>query len=97
MKDVPYDQRSLLPRLPNAEDACVPLSKINKHLPLETHGVGRAKAKFFRAIGFEARAVIRELDSVVPMRDRSERGLRVGDVGAWCAFTGREQDSRWSS
>ena len=41
--------------LPNAENACVPLSKITRYLLSETHSVGRAKARFFRALGFNER------------------------------------------
>jgi hypothetical protein len=41
--------------LPNAENAYVPLSKITRYLLSETHSVGRAKARFFRALGFNER------------------------------------------
>ncbi|WP_416223734.1 DUF6883 domain-containing protein [Thermoflexus sp.] len=41
--------------LPNAGNAYVPLSKITRYLLSETHSVGRAKARFFRALGFNER------------------------------------------
>jgi len=41
--------------LPNAENAYFPLSKITRYLLSETHSVGRAKARFFRALGFNER------------------------------------------
>jgi hypothetical protein len=40
-------------KLPNRENAYVPLSKLKDYLLSETHVVGRSKAKFLRAFGFD--------------------------------------------
>lgn len=40
-------------KLPNRENAYVPLAKIKDYLLSETHSVGRSKAKFFRLAGFK--------------------------------------------
>lgn len=40
-------------KLPNRENAYIPLSKLTDYLLSESHVVGRSKAKFFRALGFE--------------------------------------------
>ncbi len=39
--------------VPNAEDARVDPEKLKAYLLSETHPVGRAKAKFFRSLGFD--------------------------------------------
>ncbi len=47
--------------LPNRDKAYIPLSKLTAYLLSETHAVGRSKARFFRAIGFnEANVVMLE-------------------------------------
>lgn len=38
--------------LPNAEDAYIPWEKLTDYLLSETHAVGKAKARFFRAHGY---------------------------------------------
>ena len=43
----------MLARLPNAERAYVPASKLTDYLLSETHPVGRAKAQLLRAAGFD--------------------------------------------
>jgi hypothetical protein len=40
-------------KLPNRENAYIPLSKLTDYLLSEPHIVGRSKAKFFRALGFK--------------------------------------------
>lgn len=40
-------------KLPNREDAYVPLPKLYDYLLSKTHSVGRWKARFFRALGFD--------------------------------------------
>jgi len=40
-------------RLPNAANAHVPLSKLTDYLLALSHPVGKAKAKFFRGLGFD--------------------------------------------
>jgi hypothetical protein len=40
-------------RLPNWESAYIPSSKLHNYLLSETHPVGRWKARFFRALGFD--------------------------------------------
>lgn len=39
-------------RLPNCRQAYIPPQKLSAYLLSETHAVGKAKAKFFRALGF---------------------------------------------
>ena len=39
--------------LPNRSRAYVPLSKLTEYLLSETHAVGKSKARFFRAFGFD--------------------------------------------
>ena len=38
--------------LPNLEKAYVPERKLSKYLLSETHAIGRAKAKYFRSLGY---------------------------------------------
>ena len=38
--------------LPNHEQAYIPESKLTKYLLSETHAVGKAKAKYFRSLGY---------------------------------------------
>ena len=38
--------------LPNCKEAYVPAEKLNDYLPSETHAVGKAKAKWFRSLGY---------------------------------------------
>jgi len=38
--------------LPNYEKAYVPRQKLSKYLLSETHAVGKAKAKYFRSLGY---------------------------------------------
>ena len=40
-------------KLPNRESAYIPPSKLVDYLLSETHPVGRSKAKFWRAVGFD--------------------------------------------
>ena len=40
--------------LPNCEKAYVPKEKLSNYLLSETHAVGRAKARYFRSIGYKA-------------------------------------------
>jgi len=40
-------------KLPNRENAYIPLSKLKNYLLSETHVVGRTKAKFLRGFGFD--------------------------------------------
>jgi hypothetical protein len=40
--------------LPNRDEAYIPLPKLTEYLLSETHAVGRFKAEFFRAHGFDA-------------------------------------------
>jgi len=40
-------------RLPGASKAYVPKEKLTGYLLSKTHAVGKAKAKFFRALGFD--------------------------------------------
>ncbi|MBL7179966.1 MAG: hypothetical protein ISS65_07115 [Desulfobacterales bacterium] len=40
--------------LPNCEKAYVPKEKLGNYLLSETHAVGRAKARYFRSIGYTA-------------------------------------------
>lgn len=39
-------------QLPNRESAYIPREKLTGYLLLETHPVGKAKANFFRALGY---------------------------------------------
>ena len=38
--------------LPNHQQAYIPKSKLKKYLLSETHAVGKAKAKYFRSLGY---------------------------------------------
>lgn len=40
-------------KLPNYEKAYIPEQKLNEYLLSETHAVGKSKAKYFRAIGYD--------------------------------------------
>jgi hypothetical protein len=40
-------------KLPNRENAYIPPSKLTGYLLSETHSVGKAKAGFFRIVGFD--------------------------------------------
>jgi len=40
-------------KLPNSENAYIPLAKLKDYLLSENHAAGRSKAKFFRAFGFD--------------------------------------------
>jgi hypothetical protein len=40
-------------KLPNRDDARLPLRKLTEYLLSVAHPVGRAKAKFFRGLGFD--------------------------------------------
>jgi hypothetical protein len=40
-------------RLPESESAYVPAEKLTGYLLSESHPVGRAKAKFFRSLGYD--------------------------------------------
>ena len=40
-------------KLPNREQAFVPEQKLTDYLLSQTHPVGKAKAQFFRAVGFD--------------------------------------------
>lgn len=39
--------------LPNAESAYIPLEKLTGYLLSETHAVGKSKARFFKAHGYD--------------------------------------------
>ena len=39
-------------QLPNRDDAYIPPPKLTNYLLSEVHAVGKAKAKFFRSLGF---------------------------------------------
>lgn len=39
-------------KLPNRENAVVPIQKLKDYLLSETHPAGKAKAKFFRSFGY---------------------------------------------
>jgi hypothetical protein len=41
--------------LPNSEKAYVPRQKLKDYLLSETHAVGKAKAKYFRSLGYTER------------------------------------------
>jgi hypothetical protein len=48
------DPPSMLPtRLPNADQAIIPQSKVRDYLLSLTHPIGRFKAVFFRALGYK--------------------------------------------
>jgi hypothetical protein len=50
-------------RLPNYENAYIPGPKLTEYLLLEKHEVGRAKAKYFRSLGYtEANINLLEYD-----------------------------------
>lgn len=40
-------------KLPNREEAYIPPAKLEEYLLSETHSVGRLKASFLRAVGFD--------------------------------------------
>jgi hypothetical protein len=40
-------------KLPNRENVYIPPSKLKEYLLSETHPIGRSKARFFHAIGFD--------------------------------------------
>lgn len=51
--------------LPNCEMAYVPKEKISNYLLSETHAVGRAKAIYFRSIGYTAESADDLADALV--------------------------------
>ena len=77
-------------KLPNYNNVYIPFAKTNEYLLSETHIVGKSKAKFFRAVGFNKSnakllkkvKMIHELDTIVLSRDIKEHNLRRGDIGA---------------
>lgn len=77
-------------KLPNYNNAYIPLAKLNEYLLSETHIVGKSKTKFFQAVGFNKSnakllkkvTMIHELDTVVLSHDIKEHNLRKGDIGA---------------
>jgi len=57
--------------LPNREQAYIPEPKLSKYVLSETHAVGKAKAKYFRSLGYtEANA--NELADALLMIAKSE-------------------------
>lgn len=40
-------------KLPNGENALIPMSKIERYLLSGTHTVGRTKARFFQSVGYQ--------------------------------------------
>ena len=46
-------------KLPNSENAYVPESKLSDYLLSEKHAVGKAKAKYFRSLGYTVKNVKR--------------------------------------
>jgi hypothetical protein len=62
---------SMRTHLPNCEKAYVPKEKLSNYLLSETHAVGRAKARYFRSIGYTAENADDLADSLV-MIARSE-------------------------
>ncbi|MBW1676657.1 MAG: hypothetical protein JRF30_05435 [Deltaproteobacteria bacterium] len=61
--------------LPNREQAYIPEPKLSKYVLSETHAVGKAKAKYFRSLGYtEANA--NELADALLMIAKSEGGSK---------------------
>ena len=68
--------------LPNCERAYVPKEKLSNYLLSETHAIGRAKARYFRSIGYTTENAD-DLSDAFVMIARSE-GVRqeiVSDFG----------------
>ena len=66
--------------LPNHEQAYVPEPKLKEYLLSETHAVGKAKAKYFRSIGYtEVNAD--DLANALLMIAKSNE-IAQGDIGA---------------
>lgn len=71
-------------RLPNAEKAVVPASKIVNYLLSPTHRAGKSKAAFFSAFGFSANQWqdlaealrLHALENDVCEREQTEYGIR---------------------
>lgn len=42
-------------KLPDGENALVPIQKIEQYLLSEVHAIGRAKARFFQSVGYQPR------------------------------------------
>lgn len=49
---IKYATKSIEMKLPNYEKAYVPKQKLSNYLLSETHAVGKAKAKYFRSLGY---------------------------------------------
>jgi len=62
-------------KLPHSEDAYVPREKLTHYLLSETHPVGKFKARFFRALGFDdnnVQLLERELLQLARQQDVAE-------------------------
>ncbi len=57
--------------LPNREQAYIPEPKLSKYVLSETHAVGKAKAKYFRSLGY-TQANANELADALLMIAKSE-------------------------
>ena len=62
--------------LPNSEKAYVPKEKLSNYLLSETHAVGKAKAKYFRSVGYNEENVDQLADALLIMA-KSERVSQV--------------------
>ena len=69
-------------QLPNCLQAYIPSEKLSAYLLSETHAVGKAKAMFFHALGFnEANMHVLEARVTDPCPQRT--GARSGPIAAW--------------
>jgi hypothetical protein len=62
-------------KVPNRENAYIPLSKLHDYLLAEKHPVGRWKANFFRAHGFDvinATLLKQQLMTIIHFKDAKE-------------------------
>ena len=62
-------------KLPNGDQAVVPLTKLSGYLLSESHSVGTSKARFFRSIGFtevNVASLKQELSRIARLEDVQE-------------------------
>jgi hypothetical protein len=77
-------------KLPNRENAYIPPSKLTGYLLSETHSVGKAKAGFFRIVGFdEARVEMLERGLLAIARFEEVREVMTSMYGAKYVVEGK--------
>lgn len=59
-------------KLPHNKNAYIPEEKLTEYILSETHAVGKLKAKFFRAVGFDETNVLALKESLLSIASSQE-------------------------